>query len=320
MLLLLDLMLVRLVQPREIWDDVVLKDGVRDEQVKHMDVAIVSFGIKRTSIKGIRKIGHCIIPLLVVNQVMVQNRGVPITVAGKDDMRQSIPFGIGVGPHFDVWETALDVQGNDISIQCLDVLLATDFHGLVIDMLLVPFELTGRMNGFSLASVSILVQNDDDFTALCFHYCSSSYNRDVHNLVVVNSLHIDLTACPVDDTNIVTSNSTIGTSINECSCTKVSMAGGRVLDVLVGCIVGDTILYNGLASWGCRTFGHGEREDPLDVAGWDIFLPRHVGKQGRRRGVRFRRNFDGGASIAFHRFTNCHLVELNQVFQGTDVM
>jgi hypothetical protein len=68
-----DLVLMGLVQPREIWDDVVVQNRISDKQIKDMKAPVVTLSIKRTSIHCIREVRHRIIPLFVVSQIMIQD-------------------------------------------------------------------------------------------------------------------------------------------------------------------------------------------------------------------------------------------------------
>ena len=277
---LLDLVFMGLIQPGKVRNDGIFQDGVCDEQVKDMNMTVVTFSIKGVAIQSIGEIRHCIIPLLIVGQVMVQYRWVPISITSQDHMSQGIPFIISVGPHFNIRQTTFNIQGNDIAIKSFDVLLATNLNRPIIHKLFVPFELTRRMDSLSFTSVGILVHNGNDFTTLCFDDCTSCNNGNVNNLVVINTLHINLATSAIDDTDILTSNASVCATINKGSCSTLSMARGRVKDVLVG-IVGHTILDNGLA--GRSTFGHGLRKDSLDVTRWDILFLGHVCKQGGTR-------------------------------------
>ena len=66
--------------------------------------------------QGIREVRHGVIPGIIINEVMIKDRGVPITVACKDDMWEGIPFNISVWSHSDRWEATLDIQGDDVAI------------------------------------------------------------------------------------------------------------------------------------------------------------------------------------------------------------
>ena len=58
----------------------VVQDGIHDEQVKHMKVPIIGFGINQAVTERLWEIRHDIIPLLIINQVVIKDRGVPVTV------------------------------------------------------------------------------------------------------------------------------------------------------------------------------------------------------------------------------------------------
>jgi hypothetical protein len=50
--------------------------------IKDMKIPVVTLSIKRTAIHCIREVRHHIIPLFIVSQTMIQNRGVPIAISG----------------------------------------------------------------------------------------------------------------------------------------------------------------------------------------------------------------------------------------------
>jgi len=66
----------------------------------------------------------------------------------------------------------------------------------------------------SLASVGILMEDDDDGTSLGGGNSSGCNNGHVHDLVVVYPLNIHRTPCSLDETDISPGNATICSTIN----------------------------------------------------------------------------------------------------------
>ena len=71
------------------------------------------------------------------------------------------------------------------------------------------------MNHFSLASVDILMENDNDGTLLGGDHCSSCDNGNICDLVVVNPSDIHRASCLLNDTYVSSGNATIRSTINQ---------------------------------------------------------------------------------------------------------
>jgi hypothetical protein len=132
-----------------------------------------------------------------------------------------------------------------MTIEGLDNLLPTNLYGAIINLLFVPFKLTGRMDSLSFSCIGILMEDDNDITTSCLDNSSCSNDWDVDNLMVVNALYVNLPVGTVNHTDIITSNGTVGASINECTSLDLAVVGDTVLDVLVGS-VGNTIKHHSL--------------------------------------------------------------------------
>jgi hypothetical protein len=68
------------------------------------------------------EISDGVIPMVIVSKSMVKDRRVPLQFTGKEDMRNSVPFFVSVGVHLEASEAILDSKGNQVAIQCLDML------------------------------------------------------------------------------------------------------------------------------------------------------------------------------------------------------
>ena len=97
--------------------------------------------------------------------------------------------------------------------------------------MLVPLKLARGVDSLAFSSVGILMHDGDDFPTLGRNDCTSCDNRNVNNLVVVNALDINLTGCALDDTDVVSSNTTICAAINQCTTADISMGGRGVGDL-----------------------------------------------------------------------------------------
>jgi len=69
------------------------------------------------------------------------------------------------------------------------------------------------MDGLALSSVSILVQNGNSRSMLSLDNSSSCHNRNIGDLMIVNSSDINSSIRFLNDANIITNNAPIGTSI-----------------------------------------------------------------------------------------------------------
>jgi len=109
-----------------------------------------------------------------------------------------------------------DADGDNIPIMGQDALHTTsNLDRLVIHVILVPFQLARRMNGLSLPSVCILMQDCNNRSMLGHNNSPSCHNGNVGDLVIVNTMDIHCLIRFLYDMNIITSNATIGSSINK---------------------------------------------------------------------------------------------------------
>ena len=81
----------------------------------------------------------------------------------------------------------------NIAISSVDALLPADCNGSIINCIPEPLKLTAGMDGLALASVSILVKDSNDRAMLRLDNTTSSDNRKISHLVVVNATDINLT-------------------------------------------------------------------------------------------------------------------------------
>jgi hypothetical protein len=86
---------------------------------------------------------------------------------------------------------------------------------LIINIILIPFKLASGMNGRAFAEQGILVHDSNDWTVLVLYNTSNSSNTNIIEMMIVNTLDINSTIGTEDNTDIVTSNTTISTMVNE---------------------------------------------------------------------------------------------------------
>ena len=71
------------------------------------------------------------------------------------------------------------------------------------------------MKCFSLASVGVLMENDNDGTSLGGDHYSSHDDGNIHDLMVVNPLDVYGAPCLLNDMDISSSNASIHSTINQ---------------------------------------------------------------------------------------------------------
>jgi len=131
------------------------------------------------------------------------------------------------------WKIISDADGDNIPIIGEDVLQpSSNLDGLAIDIVLVPFKLTWRMDGLALCSVCILVQNDNLRSMLGLDSLPSCHNRDVGDLMIVKASETDSMTRLLNDVNIITSNTFIGSSINKWAIFLRFVRRDWIMDVM----------------------------------------------------------------------------------------
>jgi len=131
-------------------------------------------------------------------------------------MWQGVPFLITEWVKCNIGKTIPDADGDNIPIIGQDALQTTsNLDRLVIHIILVPFKLARRMYGFSLPSVCILMQDCNNRSMLGHNNSPSCHNGNIGDLMIVNATNINCLIRFLNVTNIITSNATIGSSINK---------------------------------------------------------------------------------------------------------
>ncbi len=105
--------------------------------------------------------------MFVVGEDVIQYTRRRFLAGGKNHMRQLIVLLISVWTHLHVDETIDDVEWDDVILQSVDVLGASDLHRTIVDAVLVVLDLPARMYGAVDAMICILSKDRDDRTVLC---------------------------------------------------------------------------------------------------------------------------------------------------------
>src|SRR5210317_1620803 len=156
-------------------------------------------------------------PCVHISNGVIQYAGIPIDIGSENDMWNVgvAQFAIGWRTHTKVGKTVLDIQWDDEAVRCSQALLTTNLGRLVIYGNLEVFHLSTRQYGLSLTYVCLLVHDRNGGSSLSVDKTNRGDNGYVGNLMIVKSLDVNSVVGFGDDANIITSNATIGTSINK---------------------------------------------------------------------------------------------------------
>jgi hypothetical protein len=191
-------------------------------------MAVVAESVKELIKRVRREVRDSVVPFIVIVNVIVKNGGAPLFVRSEDKMWKTIPFSIGIWAHGDIWEAALNIKGDKISVERLDALFTTNLARFVVNILFEPFHLTRGVDRFAFLSPGILVHNQDHFSELSVDNGASGDNGNVNDLVIVNTLDVDLSSGLMDDADVIASNATVGTSVDKGSPSDGAVVGRDV--------------------------------------------------------------------------------------------
>ena len=107
-----------------------------------MAMSVVTKFIKWRINKSILNIVESVIPVVFVSERMVKDSRVPVITACKNDMREFVEFRCCVRLHFQIRKSIDDVEGYDVTVIRANALCAANFHGAVINIVLVGFKLS----------------------------------------------------------------------------------------------------------------------------------------------------------------------------------
>jgi hypothetical protein len=147
--------------------------------------------------------------------VMIQNRGVPRFLRGKENVGILSKLVIRIGTEFETSKAILYNEGDKVSFRGTDMWFPPNDTGLVINRKTIMLKLGRRMDGGATTKKGIGMEDGNDGAMLGIHVCAYSTNGNIRNLVVVNALDIHTTMGLVDKPNIRTSNPSITTTINK---------------------------------------------------------------------------------------------------------
>jgi len=171
-------------------------------------------------------------PILVINHgvVMIQRR-IPVKVAGECDVGKGVPFFVGVRSG----KAIANLNRNDVSIGGNHGLKTTKHAMLLADPDAKHLKLCRGKNHATTTVVCLLVHDGNDRSSLGFGDTTSRADLLVSNLVTIKTSDIDAASCEVDDANVITTNTTIGTSINKSAIVVLTLlVVGNVVRALSG--------------------------------------------------------------------------------------
>jgi len=88
------------------------------------------------------------------------------------------------------------------------------------------------MDSLALSRVCILMQNCNGRSMLGLDNSPGCHNKDVGDLMIFNASDINSSIRLLSDANIITSNTSIGTSVNKLTSFLRFVGGDRVKDVM----------------------------------------------------------------------------------------
>ena len=117
----------------------------------------------------------------------------------------------------------------DITIRCLDLLAASGkMNGLLIHVESKVFELNARVDRLSLPNISILMEDRNDRTMLGVNDSTSHHDFQIGDLMILDALNVDGSVSRQDDMDIVSSDTTIRTTVDESPNFSASMLANIV--------------------------------------------------------------------------------------------
>ena len=76
-------------------------------------------------------------------------------------------------------------------------------------------ELDSRTDSLPSSKMCILMEDSNHRSMLCLYYATCSYNLEISDLVITDSLNIDCMVSHLDDTHVCTSYTPVCTLVNE---------------------------------------------------------------------------------------------------------
>ena len=103
-----------------------------------------------------------------------------------------------------------------ITVWGLDALKSTGYpNWLLINLKPEFLELNTRMDCLPSSQMCVLMEDGDHRTMLRRYYAACSYNLEISDLLVTDSLNVNCTVRYLDDANVCASYTTVCTSIDE---------------------------------------------------------------------------------------------------------
>jgi hypothetical protein len=152
---------------------------------------IVTTFIEGSGHEAIRRIAETVIPVGIISEGVINDRGVPFMTSCENNVRESVPLLLGIGNHLQVRQTINDVKRKNVSFMGANVLLATNLHRAIVDSATMSFDLSTRMNSAIETMVGVLAKNDNDFSPLRHDLGRGIDKGECIEFMVVDSSNID---------------------------------------------------------------------------------------------------------------------------------
>jgi hypothetical protein len=168
---------------------------------------------------GAAKVEYTVVPLVVCRDGTVQNGSwLPNDIGCHDDMWQRLKFCIRIGAALEVSESINDVDRKSISVGGGNTLRPADLHRALVHIKFMVFKLVARMNSSPQGHSGILMEDTNDRPVLRLQVCPGSDDVKVCDLVVIESTDADFAVLvDGDDTHVVTCETTVSTTVDECT-------------------------------------------------------------------------------------------------------
>jgi len=176
-------------------------------------------------------------PILIIDHgIVIVHQGIPVEVTGESDMGKGVPLFISVGSHQDVGKAIVNFDGNEVAIRSNHGLKTSKCTMLLTDPDSKCFKLCRGKNCATTTVISTLVHDGNDRSSVGLGDTTSYADLLVINLVMIETSDIDAAPCECNDTDVITKDITIGTTINKCTVIRTLLMVGDMVRVQVGLV------------------------------------------------------------------------------------
>ena len=176
---------------------------------------IVAAGVERGIEFSCREVMESVNPIVFIRQAVVDHARIPLIAVGEDDVRERVPFVVGVWHHREIHKTVDDVERENVSIVGGDVLETSDLHGTIVDYILVVFNLSAGVDSAITSKEGVLSKNENNVAMLCGDLSGSVDKLESIEFVIVNSSDINFSGVGEDNSCITAEDTSVGSSVNK---------------------------------------------------------------------------------------------------------